>query len=263
MPLKSTGNVISNIKFNKKNVVLYFNKDKVSISPDAYSLNYLYVGKVLSRKEINELTEFSKTDEALKKAMSLLKKGHYSEFHIREKLKEKEFDSKTINAVVKFLKNNDLINDEMLANDLMEYFNEKNYGKNRIINELRNKGIFDVTISKLKFPESLEKKKAKEYLQEIEPRLINLSYEKKKERLYTSLMGRGFEMNVVLSTLEGLKNKDEKQEKKNLNRDFSLIYMRLSRRYEDEELKEKIFKAMKNKGYKFKDIQKMMEEKFL
>ena len=57
MPLKSTGNIISRIKYNKKNVSLFFNKDKVNISFDAYSLNYLYVGKILSRKEIHELID--------------------------------------------------------------------------------------------------------------------------------------------------------------------------------------------------------------
>lgn len=263
VPLKSTGNIISRIKYNKKNVSLFFNKDKVNISFDAYSLNYLYVGKILSHKEIQELIDFSATDEALKKAMSLLKRGHYSEFKMREKLKEKEYDNKTINTVIKFLKNNDLINDEMLANDYLEYYNEKNFGKLRIIYELQNKGMFDVTINKLKFPETLEKEKALNQLEILNKKFASFSYNKKKEKIYASLVGLGFESSVVTYAINKIKAKDERKENDNLARDFSLLYSRLSRRYEDEELKEKLFKALRNKGYRYKDIQQKMEDKFI
>lgn len=263
VPLKSTGNIISRIKYNKKNVSLFFNKDKVNISFDAYSLNYLYVGKILSRKEIQELIDFSATDEALKKAMSLLKRGHYSEFKMREKLKEKEYDSKTINTVIKFLKNNDLINDEMLANDYLEYYNEKNFGKLRIVYELQNKGIFDVTINKLKFPETLEKEKALNQLEILNKKYASFSYNKKKEKIYSSLVGLGFESSVVTYAINKIKAKDERKENDNLARDYNLLYSRLSRRYEDEELKEKLFKALRNKGYRYKDIQQKMEDKFI
>lgn len=263
MPLKSTGNIISRIKYNKKNVSLLFNKDKVNISFDAYSLNYLYVGKILSHKEIQELIDFSATDEALKKAMSLLKRGHYSEFKMREKLKEKEYDNKTINTVIKFLKNNDLINDEMLANDYLEYYNEKNFGKLRIIYELQNKGMFDVTINKLKFPETLEKEKALNQLEILNKKFASFSYNKKKEKIYASLVGLGFESSVVTYAINKIKARDERKENDNLARDFSLLYSRLSRRYEDEELKEKLFKALRNKGYRYKDIQQKMEDKFI
>lgn len=260
MPLKSTGNVITRIKINKKNITVSFGKDKISLTPDAYAMAYLYVGKELDKKQIQELLDFSNMDAALKKAMALLKRGHYSEYKMRTKLKELQFGDKQINQVIKFLKQHDLINDEMLANDYLEYYNEKNFGKNRIIHELKDKGIFDVTVSKLKFPESLEKKKARNQIDILLKRNTNKSYEKNKQTIYASLISYGFDPSIITPLIEEKVHKNEKNESSNLKKDYELLYHRLSSRYEGQELYEKLMKTLRNKGYRYNDIKRIMEK---
>lgn len=262
MPLRSTGNLIKKIKFNKNNIVLVFDDEKVSISKDAYSMNYLYVGKELSKKEIQQLIDFSSLDKALSYAMSLLRRQHYSEYRIREKLYAKEYEKKDIDNVIKFLKRNDLINDEMFAFDYIEYANEKCFGKHRIINELKDKGIFDETINRLKFPESMERKKALELLKKLEKKNENLSYDKSKQKIYASLIQYGFDHHMASEVIEKMKDKNEKNENKNLKKDFDKLYLRLSSKYEDKELIDKLYKGLKNKGYRYSDIKKIMEDKF-
>lgn len=261
MPLKNTGNVIKKIKINKKNIVLSFDDEKVTISIEAYSLNYLYVGKSLSRKEIKALEDFSSLEKAMNYAMSLLKRGHYSEYRIREKLYNKEYSKKDVDQVIVFLKKHDLVNDDMYAEDYKNYADEKGYGKNHIINDLKNRGIFDKTIAKLKFSESLEKKKALKQLKSLERKYTSLSYENKKQHIYSSLLNLGFEHDVVSYALNQVKDKNDKEENNNLKRDFDKLYNRLSSRYENKELMDKLMKSLRNKGYRYNDIKKMMEEK--
>lgn len=59
--------------------------------------------------------------------------------------------------MIKILKSNDLIDDKAYAQDLVEYYNSLNYGENKIKTKLRDKGIFEENISKLKFPLFLQK----------------------------------------------------------------------------------------------------------
>ena len=66
---------------------------------------------------------------------------------------------KSVDLIIKRLKQYDLIDDEAYAYDLVEYYNSLNYGKNKIIHKLSDKGIFDIVINKMKFPISIEKKK--------------------------------------------------------------------------------------------------------
>ena len=260
MPLKSTGNIIKKIKINKKNIVLYFDDEKISISEQAYSLNYLYVGKSLSRKQIKDLEDFSSLEKALNYALGLLKRGHYSEYRIREKLYNKEYSKKDVDGVITFLKKHDLINDEMFALDYKSYADERNLGKNRIINDLKNRGIFDKTINKLKFLDSTEKKKVLKQLKALEKRYASLSYKNKKQHIYSSLLSLGFDHDIASFAINQMKEKSDKEENNNLRKDFDKLYHRLSSRYEGRELMEKMMKTLRNKGYRYNDIKKMMEE---
>lgn len=264
MPLKSTGNIISKIKINKKNVVLTFqNKDKVTISYDAYANYYLYVGKELSRKEMNDIVDFSNLEKAMSYATTLLKRYHYSEYRLREKLYAKEYTKKDVDKVIDFLKKHDLINDMMFALDLKAYGDERNLGKHKIIQDLQNKGIFPEEINKLKFPINLERKKAYNQLKRLEKKYASESYEKRKQHIYASLMNLGFDHDVVNEVMNDITEKDDKKELKQLRLDYDKARTRLNRKYEDEELKEQLMKTLRNRGYRYNDIRKVMEEKEL
>ena len=118
MPSKSSGKVISKVKVNKKNVVIHFaDRTKINCVPEVMASFYLYEGKELSNKAIKEIEEFNASASLMKYALSLLKKNHYSEWKMREKLYNKEGKKKDVDRVIKSLKENDLINDKMLVLD--------------------------------------------------------------------------------------------------------------------------------------------------
>ena len=261
MPSKNSGKTITKIKINKKNVVLYFGKTRMEISPDAYATTYLYVGKVLTNKDISNLKSFSAIAELMKYALSLLKKGHYSEWRMREKLYAKEASKKDVDKIIGRLKANDLINDKMLIEDLIAYGDERSIGKNKILKELSAKGIFEENLSKIKFPYSKEKKKAMCQLPKLERKYASYSYENKKQHIYNGLVSLGFESIVIEEVINKISPIDEKDEKNKINKDFDKIYERLSKKYEGKQLKDKVFMSLKNKGYRYGDIYKKWEAK--
>ena len=263
VPSKSTGKTILKIKVNKKDVVISFtDREKMRLSLEVLANFYLYEGKTLSNKEISSMKRLSERAGLLKYAMSLLSKGHYSEWKMREKLYKKEASKQDVDEVIRILKNNDLINDKMLALDLLEYGNERNIGKNKIIQELSNKGLFDEVINKCKFPESLEKKKALNNLPKLERRYVKYPYEQKRQHIYKALLSLGFDHDIAMETLNKMSGMKVKDEQNKLERDFDKVLAILSRKYEGYELKNKVITSLLSKGYKMKDILNIWESKY-
>ena len=255
MPSKSIGKVIAKIKVNKKNVVIVFvDRSKLTCVSEVLASYYLYEGKTLTNKQIADIEQFNASAELMKYAMSLIKKGHFSEWKMREKLYAKEGKKSDVDRVIKTLKNNDLINDKMLMLDTIEYGNERNIGKNKIIQELSNKGIFQEQINKVSFPPSLEKKKALNNLGKLEKRYGKYSFEQKRQHVYHALLSLGFDNEVALEALNHLKAPKEKEEIDKLKTDFNKVYSKYENKYDGYDLKNKVITSLRGKGYKMKDI---------
>ena len=261
MPSKSTGNAIKKIKVNKKDVVISFtNHEDIRVVNEVLANFYLYQGKAMSKKEIKEIVDFSNNASYLKYALSLLEKGHYSEWKMREKIYAKGADKPAADRIIKILKRNDLINDEAFALDLFYYLEEKNYGKNKILNYIKEKGIFDNSLKHLKFNDTNEKKKASANLAKLEKKYDKYSHQQKKEHIYSALISLGFDSDIALSTINKVKEPNQKAEKQKLDRDFSLLLERYKRKYEGRELKDKVYTSLRNKGYKSNDILRKWEQ---
>ena len=263
MPSKSTGKTINKIKVNKKNVTITFeDHSKLTVNNEVMANFYLYEGKTLDDKTIKQIKEFDSSISLFHYAMSLIKKGHLSEWKMREKLYNKEAKKKDVDKVIKILKSHDLINDKMLILDTIEYGNERNIGKNKIIQDLLNKGIFYENISKNYFSSSLEKKKAINNIEKLEKKYDRYSYEQKKQHIYSALLSLGFDNDVALEALSHIKKPDAKKEKEKLDRDFDKTYLHYKNKYEGYDLKNKVITSLKNKGYKLNEILKEWENKY-
>ena len=263
MPSKNTGKTIKKIRVNKKNVVISFSDGKkINVTNEVMANFYLYPGKEVTNKEIKAINDFAESSSLLSHAMSLIRKRHYSEWKMREKLYAKDGKKTSVDKVIKILKNADLIDDRALAEDLYYYYDEKNYGKNKIINLLSEEGIFDEVIKKLKFPYSNEKKKALNNLPKLEKKYDKYSYEQKKQHIYSALISLGFDGDIALSTLEKMKAKNNKDENAKLDKDFEKALRKYKHKYIGRELKEKVISSLRNKGYKLNDILRKYENSY-
>ncbi len=260
MPSANTGKIITKIKINKNDVSLYFGKKKITISNDAYLLSYLYVGKTMSKKEISILVECSQRAKLFNYAMSILKKGHYTEWKMREKLYAKEATKPIVDSIIFKLKEIDLINDKMFLEDYICFAEEKGYGKNRILKDLQEKGIFLQDLKKIKFSETSERKKARQQVEKNDSKMARLSFEKRKQKHYQHLLAYGFDSALALEVINKTLVDKPKEEQENLKKDYQRVVQRLATKYEGLELRNHILTTLKNKGYRYTNIVKMMEE---
>ena len=259
MPKGKTGKVIKKIRINKKNVSITFTDgDRLSISQEAYVSSYLYVGKEVSKKELAQLDRITSVKKLSEYALSLLMKKHYTEWKMREKLYAKEATKQDVDYIIQRLKSIDLIDDKVYIEDYLGYAEEKGYGKNKIKQELLKKGIFAEDIEKIRFNESEEKKKALALLPALEKKYAKYSYEQKKQHIYGALLSRGFSSEVASSCLNNVSKMNEKDEQEKIKVDYQKIYQKYKSKYEGRELNDKVFQALRRKGYRVSDIKKEM-----
>ena len=165
MPRGKSGKVIKKIKFNKKAVAIVFSDgERIDISEEAYTSSYLYIGKELSQKDIDKLLQITSVKKLSTYAMSLLAKGHYTEWKMREKLYAKGGEKPDVDYIINKLKELDLLDDKAFIEDFLGYGEERLWGKNKIKQELLKKGIFAEEIDKIHFPIATEKKKASSHI---------------------------------------------------------------------------------------------------
>ena len=262
MPSVNSGKkVVKSIKVYKDHVTLAFAKhETLKISKEAYLSSYIYVNKSLSNKEIAKLNELTALSALLNYAMSLISKRHYSERKMYEKLIKKESNKAAAMSVISKLKENDLLDDKAYMEDLIAWDEERGFGKNKIIKHLKDQGIADALISKAHFSQSNELKKAKGLVPKLERKYIRCAFNNKKKHVYQALLGQGFDYEVAKEAAELVKGDSPRLEKEKLVNDYKKVLRRLENKYEGYQLKQKIYSALLNKGYKGKDIRLVLEE---
>lgn len=250
---------ITKIKILKNKVNISFdNSNKLSIDKDVFTNFYLYEGKELDKEEYKKIKELNDSNKLLQYALKLRSKALYSEYKLREKLYAKESSKRSVDKVIKILKGYDLIDDKAYASDLVEYYNSLNFGENKIKTKLSDKGIFKEQIDKLKFPISIEKKKANNLFPKLEKKYSKYNASQKKQHIYNSYLNEGFSRDIASEMTSKIKEANYKDELDKLKLDYQKAKTRLERKYKGKELRQKILSSLLNKGYKLNDILKVL-----
>ena len=160
-------------------------------------------GESLTQQRIEEITEEERKKEAKDIALKFLSFRRRTEKQVREKLKKKEFDERTIDTTIDKLKEFDLINDLEFAfswvKDRLAY---KPRGKKLLRQELWKKGIRKDIIEQV--TEELcqdEDKKALELVEKTRKRYKNLEPKVAKRRMFNLLLRRGFSYEISRQAL--------------------------------------------------------------
>ena len=259
-PSKNTGKTIGKIKEYKTHVNVYIGEEKLELSPDIFTSFYLYKGKELTDKEYKSLKSRIDNEKYLNYALRLLSSHLYSEWKVREKLYNKEASKPQVDEVISILKKKGFIDDQLFIEEYLEYAERNNLGKNKIKENLSKKGIFQEDIEKIRFSESKEINKAKRILPKLIKKYERYNARSQKDHIIQSLIREGYELDVALEVTKDLKLIDEKKEQQLLKKDYQLLKNKYSRKYKGGELKEKLYAGLSRKGYKGKDIYKMIGE---
>lgn len=144
------------------------------------------------------------------KALNILSKASQSEKKIREKLNE-DFEEDTIDDVIDFLKKYNFINDSELASKIVNTnVNLNKYGKNKIKQNLYNKGIeksaIDEAISEIDYDAEFEN--ALYLAQKRYDRVKNEDPKKAYAKIANHLAYKGFNYDIIKSVLNKIFKND-------------------------------------------------------
>lgn len=204
--------IITKIEAQKKN------DDRVNIYVDekffmaiykelVFSFN-LKKGQEIDKDYLKNILDDEIYMKAKNKALNILSKSSQSEKQIRQKL-SKDFEEHTIDRVIEFLQKYKFVDDEDLANRIVNTnVNLNKYGKNKIKQNLYNKGI-DKSIIEQAMNEIDSDKEFENALylgKKRYDRLKNEDPRKAYQKIGNHLAYKGFNYDIIKKVLNRLFN---------------------------------------------------------
>lgn len=259
---EKNGRVIINIEFTKKGIeILLDNNDKIVVSSTTYSDYYLYKGKILSLDEVNEIKKANEISKLKQYVIDLLIRKMYSRQEIINKLIKKQASKETINLIIGDLEKKNFINDKKYCDILIEEYDQKNYGINKIKHNLLEKGIEKKLVEKIEVNHENELRKADISLKEFVKSKNNKSYTKLNESTYNYLINKGFQVDVVSQAMNKISSYATIENDK-------LILLKALEKYlimhrvdlSDTDAREKVIKRYKAKGFSYNLIIECLKE---
>jgi regulatory protein len=163
-------------------------------------------GEDLTERRIKDILSQKAENEAKNAALRFLSFRRRTEKEIRDKLKRKGFDDRSIKSTIEKLKEYDLINDSEFATAwVKERLAYKPRGKKLLKQELWKKGIRKDIIDQV--TEELcqdESKSAIELLEKTKGRYKNVKPKVARRRMYGLLLRRGFSYEAVNQALQNV-----------------------------------------------------------
>lgn len=207
--------IITKIEAQKKNtdrVNIYINDEFfMSVFTElVYTFN-LKKGMTIDKDSLKSLLDNDMYIKAKNKALNILSKADQSEKKIREKLSS-DFEDSTIDKVLTFLKDNKFIDDNLLAQKIVNTnINLNKCGKNKIKQNLYNKGIDLESISEAisNIDYNTEFENAMYLAKKRYDRIKNDDKRKIYQKLSQHLAYKGFSYDIIKSVLNKLLNFDE------------------------------------------------------
>jgi regulatory protein len=138
---------------------------------------------------------------ARKKAMDLLARREHSAHELRQKLKQREFDSDAIELALESLQQDNLQSDSRFTESYINHRCNAGLGPIKIVNELRQKDVDDelihqhMSVLSINWEDRLEQQRIKKYGEEIP---LDYAQKMKQARF---LQNRGFSPESVMRLL--------------------------------------------------------------
>lgn len=261
MPLENTGNKIKSLKIYKDKVVIKYKDTKLDIPKEVFTSFYLYEGKDISNKEINEIKNKIKIYELYKYARRIASTHLYSEYRVREKLYLKTTYKAEVDEVINKLKDIGLINDQVLVEQYVNECKTKLLGKNKINAKLYEIGVFPELINNIYYDDKDEYIRARSLLNKLDKTYDKYNNRRKKDKIIAALISKGYELDIALRVSEEMHYSNNKEEENKLKKDYQKVLINYKKKYQGRELRDKIIMSLTRKGYRINDINKILGDK--
>ncbi len=192
-----------------------YDKKRTKVYIDGEYAFMLYKGEIRDQKiKVNEEITADTYDYIMNtvlskrcklRAMNLLQKKDYTEYKLREKLKDGQYPSEIIDAAIDYVKSYKYVDDERYTRDYVRYYMDLR-SKKRIMQDLIGKGI-DKNLLNSVVEELYEEADPDIELEQAVKLLKKKNYDKStadmasKQKLMGFLFRKGFSMDVIHKAL--------------------------------------------------------------
>ena len=241
---------------NDKYKIILENGEVINTYDDVIlSTNILYT-KELTDEQLEKIETKNDYYSLYNKAIKYISKRLRSEYEIEEYLNKNNNLKIDIKKIINDLKNNGYINDLNFAKAyIYDRFNLYNDGPYKIKKDLLSykidEAIIDENINNLK--EEDIKSKVEKYVS----KKVRLDHKHSisiiKSKLKLELYNLGYDNSIIEEVLSNIKYNS------NIEKEFNNIYNKLSKKYSDFELENKIKQKLYQKGYSFEEINNQLK----
>ncbi|MBU3183032.1 recombination regulator RecX [Clostridium psychrophilum] len=267
-------------KRNKRRVNIYMdNEFAFACDAELIYIHNITKGRSMDKEDLEGIACEDNYIKGKNAALHFLEKSFKSEKQVSDKLTIKEFDIKTIDRVLEFLKQYDFVNDERFI-ELFIKEKIRSIGKNRIkftlIKKSLPKELINEAISKITSEQQLEVA-----LKLGEKRLVTLSKnENDTKKLYKKisdyLARNGYNYEIIKKVLARIINNDREEnikesildDEQTIKENYNKLYELADKRYniliKSESSKIKLYKKLGDyllrRGYQWDQIKKILKE---
>jgi regulatory protein len=163
----------------------------------------LKIGKLIDEKDLEKITSQEELNKTQAYALMLLGYRERSLQEMRMRMRQKGYEEKLIEKVVKYLKDQNLINDKRFARLWAESRIKKGYGSWRIKSELEQKGVDREMVDEILkdlYSGVDEVQVALDLIKE--KRWVSKEPQRLTERVSNLLRRRGFSFEVISNVVE-------------------------------------------------------------
>ena len=257
---------IYEIKDSMNEVIFLFDESEIilELSNKIIKSYELEVGKEISKETFDILKDHEQVTRAYNKALKFLTVKDYTYNQMKKKLMDSgNYDDAQLDTTLELLQNKNLINDEEYTVNYLKRCTRLGVGLNKAIYNLRNYGVSDEIIDQCLEKNSFDDEylAATKIIDTYYNRNIGFSYKAMLKKIRDKLYIKGFTNEAIEKALSDYDFEfDYEKEHNALEKEFIKQKKKYSKKYDTNQLKEKIINNLLRKGYNYEDIEEIMNK---
>lgn len=234
--------------------------EKLYVTEDTIVRFMMTKGMTISEEELRAIKDFAQFSYGKNLALYHLSFKKRTEKEVRDYLNQHEIDEKIIPKVLKSLKEDKWIDDEnyvrqIVASNLHTGDKGAYHLKQKLIQKGISSSLIDPILADSDFS-PLAEKIAEKLLRKYQNKLPQKAL---LDKILQFLLNKGFSFSEAKAALESLEvEKDEEQEEELIYKELEKQHRRLSKKYQDYELKQRLTQTLARKGYDYDKIRSVL-----
>lgn len=236
------------------------NDESIVLFDDVIIEYNLLVNKDLTQEKLEEIIKKNDKMEAYYVAVKMLSNKMRTRKEVIKHLKNRNYDIKTIEEVIKRLYQERYLSDtRYITAYINDQLNLTDKGPMRITRELEALGYKEDVIREhlIKFGDPVWEAKINKIIEKKMKLTTNLSAASLRHKIIVHLIDKGHYKDLIMNLID---NYEFKESEEVLRKEFYKIKNKLEKKYEGYELTFHMRSKLLNKGFTSEDISRLMEE---